>query len=273
MKLGTIRLGFVGFGHMGQILCASWERARLLPRSQILFHRRDPTKAKQNEQEFGITATSLKNLSESSEILLLCVRPNQMEGILKDLSNLHPKEKMYISVAAGVSIGFLQKYLGESAQIVRVMPNIASSAGAGMSLLSFSPHASKEFKSFATLLFGSVGQTAEIEERLMDIGCGMAGSGPAFVLELIEAMAKAGEEEGLPYSQALSIAAQTFLGAAELVRAGALPRELLLSIATPGGTTQAGLNLLRSEQVASRFTSAVRAASARSKQILTEYTP
>lgn len=271
MKIENQRLGFVGFGHMGQVMCAAIEKARLLPRSQILFHRRDSSKAKQNEQEFGVSATSLANLVESSNFLLLCVRPNQMDSVLQEIASYPLDEKKVISIAAGVNISFLQKRLGEKVQIARVMPNIATSVGEGMSLLSFSPRAPSEFRSLAVLLFGAFGQTIEIGEPLMDIGCAMAGSGPAFVLELIEAMAREGEREGLSYAQALAIAAQTFLGAAQMIRKGALPEKLLHQIATPGGTTQAGLEAMRKAAAASRFSSAIQAASERASQISDQY--
>ncbi len=271
MKIENYHIGFVGFGHMAQILCRAIENARLIPRSQILFHRRDPAKAKQNEQDFGITATSLGHLMDKSDLLLICVRPNQAEFMLRDLAELNPSSKMFVSVMAGIQLSFLQKHLGSKAQIARVMPNIASSVAEGMSLLSFASHPSIEFRSLVNLLFGASGQTIEIAEQQMDIGCGMAGSGPGLVLELIEAMAKIGEKEGITYNKALQIAAQTFLGAAKLIQKGQLPRDLLQQIATPGGTTQAGLNVLRQEQIPEKLTSAIQASCRRSKEISDEY--
>lgn len=271
MRIENLRVGFVGFGHMGQVICAALERARLIPRSQILFHRRDPAKAKQNEQEFKITATSLAHLVGHSDLLILCVRPNQLEGVLKEISAFSISEKLWVSLAAGIKIPFLQKGLGNKGQIARAMPNIASSVGEGMTLLSFEGAATSEFRSLAKILFGAFGKTLEIQDAEMDIGCAMAGSGPAFVLELIEAMARQGERDGLPYSQSLAIAAQTFLGAAQLVRSGALPEDLLRTIATPGGTTQAGLEAMRKGDAAPLFSGAIAAAAQRSAQISSQY--
>ena len=256
---------------MAQIMCKALENAKVVPRSQILFHRRDPSKAKKNEQDFGITATSLGHLMDQSNLLLICVRPNQAEFVFRDMAQLNPDSKMFASVMAGIQLSFLQKHLGSKAQLVRVMPNIASSVAEGMSLLSFLGHPSIEFRSLINLLFGSMGQTIEIAEKQMDIGCGMAGSGPGFVLELIEAMAKIGEKEGIAYNKALKIAAQTFIGAAKLIQKGEMPRDLLYQIATPGGTTQAGLDVLRQEQVPERLTAAIQAAAMRSAQISGEY--
>jgi pyrroline-5-carboxylate reductase len=271
MKIENCHVGFVGFGHMAQILCKALENSRLIPRSQILFHRRDPAKSKKNEQDFGITATSLGHLMDKSDLILICVRPNQAEFALRDLAQLNPDTKMFVSVMAGIQLSFLQKHLGSKAQIVRTMPNIASSVAEGMTLLSFLGHPSIEFRSVVNLLFGAAGQTIEIAEQQMNIGCGMAGSGPAFVLELIDAMAKIGEKEGITYNKALKIAAQTFIGAAKLIQKGDLPRDLLQQIATPGGTTQAGLDVLHQEEIPKRFAAAIQAASLRSEQISSEY--
>ncbi len=267
MKTENLRLGFVGFGHMAQVMCGALERARLVPRSQILFHRRDPAKAKQNEEEYRITATSLAHLVDHSDWLLLCVRPSQLDGVLSEINALPLQNKKVISIAAGIQLSFIQKKLGPGAQLARAMPNIAASVGEGMTLLSFASGASAEYRSQAGLLFGAFGKAMEIPEALMDIGCAMAGSGPAFVLELIEAMARQGEREGFTYAQAVAIASQTFLGAAKLLQSGALPQDLLHSIATPGGTTQAGLEAMRKEKAAAGISAAVAAASQRSAQI------
>lgn len=271
MKIESCHLGFVGFGHMAQIICKALEKTKLIPHSQILFHRRDPSKAKANEQEFGITSTSLGHLIDKSDLLLLCVRPNQAEFALRDMAQLNPNSKMFLSVMAGIRVSFLRKHLGAKAQIARVMPNIASTVGEGMSLLSFGGHTSLEFRSLSNLLFGALGEVIEIAEQQMDIGCAMAGSGPGFVLELIEAMAKIGEKEGIAYNKAIKIAAQTFLGAAQMVRQDYMPQDLLRQIATPGGTTEVGLDSMRKEQIAERFMLSIQQSARRSQQISEEY--
>ncbi len=271
MKIQNQRLGFIGFGHMAQVICEGLEKARLIARSQILFHRRDPTKAKRNEQEFRITATSLAHLVEHSDLLLICVRPNQVEGVLKEIGDFPCNEKMFISVAAGVPISFIQKQLSPKAQVARAMPNVASEVGEGMTLLSFAKGASMDFQSMAEILFGAFGRAMKIPETFMDVGCALAGSGPAFVLELIEAMAREGVKEGLTYAQALEIAAQTFFGAAKLVLQGSLPPDLLHSIATPGGTTQAGLDAMRRAGVSVHFSEAIASAAERSSQISDQF--
>ena len=253
---------------MAQIILQAIDAAKIIPKSRCLFHRRDPSKARHNEQVFGISSTSLEHLVTTTDLILICVRPAQAKEALHSLRHIQAaKTKMFISIMAGVRIPMLKELLGEGPSISRAMPNIASAVAEGMTLLSFEPHLDLERKSLWNQLFSAIGKVEEIHENQMDIGCAMAGSGPAFVLELIEAMARAGVKEGLRYEQALAIAAQTFLGAAKLVLKGQKPEDLLTQIATPNGTTAAGLEMLKQEEIKHRFTQVIEAAALRSKNL------
>ncbi len=270
MRISDYRVGFIGFGHMAQVICKAIDSSKLIPRSQMSFIRRDPSKAKKNEQEFGITSTSLENLVESSDILLLCVRPNQAESVLKEIARIGVEGKKVIAIIAGIKLAFYRKHLGKSAELLRVMPNIASAVQEGMSVFTFGPGASREFQSAAHLLFSSLGEIVEIPEEQMDISCGIAGSCPGFVFRLIEAMARAGEKHGLPYEKALKMAAQSFAGAARLILKGASPETLIQQIATPNGTTEAGFKAMSTSQMDAHFQQAAEAAARRSKEISEE---
>lgn len=272
MKISECHLGFIGFGHMAQVIAKAIEQSKLIPRSQVLFVRRDRDKARQNEKDFGITATSLENLLAKSQILILAVRPGQAELVLKDLAQhkLDPS-KMLISVLAGIRLAYYQKFLGSKIPLLRVMPNVASAVSEGMSVFTYGPDVSNELKSLTHLLFSCMGEVIEVPENLMDICCGIAGSGPGFVFRLIESMARAGEKQGLSYDKALKMAAQTFAGAGKLILKGAMPHKLLEQIATPNGTTEAGLKLMTSHQMDGHFQSVVEASAKRSKELSEEY--
>ncbi len=270
MKISEYHLGFVGFGHMAQVIFRAIDRAKLIPRSQITFIRRDPDKMRENEKEFGITSTSLENLLNRSQIVLLGVRPNQAEFVLRDMARLRFEEsKMVISVLAGIKLAFYQKYLKNP--VLRVMPNIASAVGEGMSVFTYGPHPSLEFRSLTNLLFSCMGEVIEVSESLMDISCGIAGSGPGFVIRLIEAMARAGEKQGLTYAKSLKMAAQTFAGAAKLILKGDLPESLLTQIAVPNGTTEAGFKVMNATHLDLHFQSVVEACSKRSEELSEEF--
>lgn len=270
MKINEIHLGFVGFGHMGQIIFRSLDQARLISHSKILFHRRDPSKSREDEKRYGITSTSIKNLIERSNVLLICVRPNQAEGVFQELAKAGLNSKKVISVMAGIKISSLQKFNPEM-QVIRAMPNVASEIGQGMTLLSFGESASLDFRSSARILFSSLGTITELTETEMDIGSAIAGSGPAFVLELIEEIARIGEKEGIPYKKSLAMTAQTFLGAAAFVVKGASPEDLITQIATAGGMTMEGLKVLKASGIKQILETTIKTASARSKKFSEEF--
>lgn len=270
MKVSDHHLGFIGFGHMAQVIFKAIDRAKLIPRSQIGFIRRDRDKMRENEKEFGLTSTSLKNLVDKSDVLILGVRPNQAAAVLEDLKRLGVDEsKLIVSILAGVKLSYYQKFFKNP--MLRVMPNIASEVAMGMSVFTYSHEVSVEFRSLTNILFSCMGEVIEVPESMMDISCGIAGSGPGFVFRLIEAMAREGEKQGLPYPKALKMAAQTFAGAGSLILKKGHPEILLQQIATPNGTTEAGLDKMSSFALDEHFQKVVAASANRSKELSTEY--
>ncbi len=262
------RLGFIGFGHMAKVLFESIDRSKIVPRSHIGFRQRDTGKMKLNEQRFGITSASLPKLIEQSDLLFLCVRPQQLENALKEISEAGGlRGKWLISILAGIPIARFQKAFGDGTEVLRAMPNLCSAVGEGMSALCYSSGCSLEFREAGNALFGASGEIAEVPESLMDVVVGMSGSGPGFVFRLIEAMARMGEKSGMSYSTALKMAAQTFAGAAKLILKGALPADLLVQIAVPQGTTQAGLDVMNRLELDKKFQAVLEAAAHRSAEL------
>ncbi len=261
------KIGFLGFGHMAQIIFSALIQSNLIHPSQVSFFRRDLSKAAQNESDFGITSVSLKQLIEGSDVFFLCVRPQQFHELSERLKEFDFSSKLVISVLGGTTLSTLEKGFGQSASLIRSMPNIASEVGQGMTILSYSSSCEPAFIKLTIQLFELMGLVSVQAESMMDVACGMAGSGPGFVLRLIEAMALAGKKQSMKDEDALKIAAQTFLGAASLVLNGFIPSVLLKQIATPQGTTAAGFDSMNQTEVDAHFTSAVEAAAARSKQL------
>ncbi len=272
MKISEYRIGFIGFGHMAQVIFRAIDKAKLIPRSHVYFTRRDRDKIRENEREFGITATSLETLVRESDLLLLAVRPNQAEPLLKEMVRIGIDEsKMILTVMAGLKISAYQKILGNKNQFLRIMPNIASEVAEGMSVFTYAPHSSSEFKSTTHLLFSCMGEVIEVPENLMDISCAIAGSGPGFVFRLIESMARTGEKQGLEYQKALKMAAQTFAGAAKLILKGAQPEKLLHQIATPNGVTEAGLKVMSTSHLGDQFQSVIETSAKRSRELSEQF--
>lgn len=208
---------------------------------------------------------------EKCQVLLLAVRPNQAEPILKELADLGASQKKFLTVMAGLKFSYYQKFLGKQVEIIRAMPNLASSVGEGMTALSYSPSCPSDFRSLGHLFFQSMGSIVDLDESLQDASVGVSGSGPGFVLRLIEAMAREGEREGISYEKALKMAAQTFLGAAKLVLSGQSPEKLAQQIAVPNGTTEAGFRVMKETQIDKHFQQTIAAATHRSSEISLEF--
>ncbi len=270
MKMSEYRLGFIGFGHMAQIMFHAIDGARIIPRSQVQFIQRDSAKMKRSEQKHLITSTSMERLISTSDILLLCVRPAQAEQALQQIAPLGAGDKMILSILAGVPLSLFQKHLGPQAQVIRVMPNVASAIGQGMTILS-ARHASVDFREAASMLLAPLGPSLEVPEPLMDAATGLAASSPGFVFKLIQALALQGEKEGLSPKDSLTIAAQVFTGAGQLVAKGGDPIDLMMQIATPGGVTEAGFQVMEKTELAKHFQETVQAAIRKAKQFSEEY--
>ena len=161
MRICDYRVGFVGFGHMAQILFRSMDKAKLIPRSQILFTRRDPAKIKKSEQEFCITSTTLETLLEKSDLIFLCIRPQQAEAVLKQIASLGQGPKQVISILAGIRPAYYEKFLG-AVPLVWAMPNLPAEVGEGMTTLSFNQHSTNDFRSAVNLIFQSMGSVVEL---------------------------------------------------------------------------------------------------------------
>lgn len=272
MKISDQRIGFIGFGHMAQILFRSLDHSRLVPRSKILFVRKDPAKAKRSEQEFGITATSIKTAVNESDILLLCVRPQQVNLALDELSQAGASGKRIISILAGVQFAYLEKRI-PSAFWIRAMPNLPAKVGEGMTALSYGAKQDEPFCGFAKAIFQAMGEVLVLPEEAIDLATGMAGSGPAYVFGLIDAIARLGEKEKISYLDARKMVAQTFLGAAKMLLEEPDQEigDLIAKIAVPGGTTQAGWDVFQDLKLGSHFQSVILAAAKRSKEISQEF--
>ena len=176
--------------------------------------------------------------------------------------------KLFISIAAGVTITAIEEALGSDARVIRVMPNTPALIGQGASAYALGTHATASDSELAASLLASVGTVAEVPEKLLDAVTGLSGSGPAYVYTIIEALADGGVLCGLPKDKAVQLAAQTVAGAANMVLStGEHPAALRDQVTSPGGTTIAGLQTIEAGNLRATLIDAVEAACSRSKQL------
>lgn len=205
--------------------------------------------------------------AKASDTVILAVKPQVIHQVLDEISGAGMTDKLYISIAAGISISFIESRLG-MARIVRVMPNAPALVGKGMSVLCRGTHVSDRDMGAAEKIFGALGRTLITEEKHMDAVTGLSGSGPAFVYSAIKGMIKGGELSGLSGQDAKTLALQTFLGSvATMEQSGASAAELIDMVASPGGTTVEGLKVLEKYKFEKAIEEAVVAAARRAGEL------
>lgn len=184
---------------------------------------------------------------------------------IKEFSN---KEIFFVTIAAGITTGFIEKRLGEGTRVVRVMPNLPVVIGEGISAICLGSYATKEDEEIAFEIFSSIGEVVMVDEDLMDVVTGLSGSGPAYILKVIEAICEGGIRGGLDKDISLRLVTQTTLGTAKLImESGLWPDELCKRVISPGGTTLEGLKVLDKRELRSILMEAVAQATRRSKEL------
>jgi len=262
-------LGVIGVGKMGGALVRGLVRAGALPPEQVLLSDAEPGRADRLAHELGVrVAASNRDLASRSEFVLLAVKPSAIAGVVREIAGALGADHTLVSIAAGVPTGRLREWLGKAGPaLVRVMPNTPALIGAGMFAVAASEVAPERIAVLERLL-GALGRVVVVPEAMMDAVTGVSGSGPAYVFTLIEAMADAGVAAGLPRSLAQELAAQTVAGAARMVlETGEHPAALKDAVASPGGTTIAGLAELEARGFRAAVMAAVKAAARRSREL------
>lgn len=246
---------------MGGAMLSRWRDLRLFDEVCIV----DPVAGE---------AASLNDIPKnfSPDVIVFAVKPQTLPDILANYKAYAEKGALVLSIAAGRDIAFFEKHLGQTSAIIRCMPNTPAAIGQGMSVAVANAHISETQKDLAEKMLKAVGEAVWItDESLMHAVTALSGSGPAYVFLLIEAMAAAGENLGLPAAIASQLARQTVIGSAGLAaESGNVDAaELRKNVTSPGGTTAAALDILMSgnDSMAALMRKALRAAKDRSEAL------
>lgn len=264
----TQKLAFIGGGQMAEALIAGLLATNSCRADQIwatdpVAERRDTLK-----RLYGVrVGEANRDAAEWADLLVLAVKPQLLDRVMIDIE-AGLRRTLVVSVAAGVPIKAIAAKCGGHERIVRAMPNTPAMVRDGMTALTMGSGISEQDRQVAKTLFESVGKVVVVEERLMDAVTGLSGSGPAYVFLAIEAMADGGVKMGLPRATAELLAAQTVLGAARMVlETGEHPARLKDKVASPGGTTIAGLHRLETGGLRATLIDAIEAATKRSQEL------
>ena len=264
----TSKIAFIGGGQMaeamiGGLLAGQVCSAETIWATDPIAERRDRLKG-----QFDVRVGSANPEAVTwADVIVLAVKPQVFPAILRELGPIlaHP---LVISIVAGVTIRTIAEQIGGRTRVIRAMPNTPALVREGMTALATGAGVSDKDVYLARTIFETVGLVEAVEEQLMDAVTGLSGSGPAYVFQAIEALADGGVMMGLPRQTAELLAAQTVLGAARLVLdSGVHPAQLKDRVASPGGTTIAGLHQLEQGGFRAALMAAVEAATARSKEL------
>lgn len=265
----TVQVGFIGAGRMATALARGLVSSNFLPVGHIVASDVIPEARKRFTEETGALAVDkAADVLKRSNVIFLSVKPQQMASVLEELQPKLESSHLVISIAAGVPIATLSKALGSQSRIVRVMPNTPCLVGSGASAYSLGAAATGEDGQLVERMLSTVGVAVAVPEKLLDAVTGLSGSGPAYVYQIIEALSDGGVLAGLPRDIATKLAAQTVLGAAKMVlETGEHPGALKDAVASPGGTTIAGLQALEAGGLRAALIDAVAKATARSVEL------
>jgi pyrroline-5-carboxylate reductase len=203
----------------------------------------------------------------ASDVIVLAVKPQVFPTLLPQLAPRLRSESLVISIAAGVPLPAIEAQL-PAARVVRAMPNTPALVSAGATALAAGTRANAADLALAREIFASVGEVVEVPEAQMDAVTSLSGSGPAYVFLLVEALAEAGAQLGLPGETAALLARQTVFGAGQLLQAGTeTAGELRRRVTSPGGTTAAGITALEANGFRAAVLACLQAACARGAEL------
>jgi len=265
----TLRVAVLGTGKMGGILVQGFLKAGLLPAEQIFATVAHAERAAALSKQLGV-AVSTDNLEAASkaDVILLGVKPFQIGDLVRGIRPALKPGVLLISFAASVKTSAIEEAAGSDVAVVRAMPNTPSAIGAGIAALCRGRFVTDTQLATAQKIFATVGRTVVVDEKHMDAVTGLSGSGPAFLYIIIEALAEAGVNVGLPRDIATQLAAQTTYGSAKMVlETGAHPALLKDEVTTPAGCTVDGILELEEGGLRVTLIKAVKRATERARQL------
>jgi pyrroline-5-carboxylate reductase len=269
MSVKGKKVGFLGAGNMGEAMIRGLLKAGVVPPEEIFATDARLERLEQMGKLYGIhTLSDNALLVKRVDVLILAVKPQIIHQVVREIAAAVTPRHLVISVAAGVSTASLRRVLPGGVRLIRVMPNAPALVLEGATAVARAEGLERGDLETAEEIFGAVGKTVVLEEELLDAVTGLSGSGPAYVALMIEALADGGVKVGLDRHTAMTLAAQTVLGAARLlIETGAHPGQLKDMVTSPGGTAIAGIAALEEGGVRRTLISAVERATLRSREL------
>jgi pyrroline-5-carboxylate reductase len=260
------KIGIIGVGNMGEAILRGLSHKGI---TEIVVSEKRSERREYIKKAYMVTAAvGNRELASQADVIIFAIKPQELKGVLQEIASVLESSTLLISIVAGASLAAIAAILGREVRLIRAMPNIAALILESATALAAGGGATAADIEVAETIFNALGRTVVIPETLMDAVTGMSGSGPAYVCLFIEALADGGVRMGLARKDALALAIQTVLGTARLLaEQGEHPAHLKDRVASPGGTTIAGIAELEAKGFRGAVMEAVASATRRSKEL------
>src|SRR5665811_97210 len=264
---GPKTVAILGAGVMGSTLLSGLIRSGRNA-TELIITGRNAQRAEMLAGTYGVRLMSNVDAAQAADTLVLVVKPQDMEGLLAEIRGHVPHGALVVSLAAGITSGFLEERLPVGTAVVRVMANTPALVDEGMAAVSPGQHCDELHITTVEALLRSCGKVLRVAEKHLDAVTAISGSGPAYIFYVVEAMIEAGVLLGMPRTTSTELVVQTLYGAATMLKeTGQHPTVLREQVSSPGGTTMAALRQLDDHKVRAAFVTAMEAAAKRSKEL------
>jgi pyrroline-5-carboxylate reductase len=258
------KIGFIGGGNMAEALIKGM---RLEGMQDILVSEPREDRRRYLENTYQVrTTTDNREVIENAEIIILAVKPQNMDSVLDDISFVVDESKTIVSIAAVITLQRLQEKV-KTSRLIRVMPNTPALVLEGMSVLSMCSCLPEAVVAPVRQIFMSIGKVMTLPEKQMNAVTALSGSGPAFIALFVESLTAAGQQLGLHPDNAYELAIQTLIGTAKQIQEGMPPDRLREMVTSPGGTTAAGLEVFTNRGLKEITIAALQAAYQRAEEL------
>ena len=263
------KLAFIGGGNMAEALIAGLLRKNTLTPDDLLVCEKSPERRAALESLYRVETTEDNARGPAvSQTVFLAVKPKILAEIQEEIRRGLAPDHLVISILAGISRARLGEALGHFGRVVRVMPNLPAQVGRGVSAITFPETLPESGREWVRTIFRSVGEVVEVEESSQDVVTAVSGSGPGYIFYLAQVFIEAAVAEGLSPAVARRLVTETLARSAEVLRRrDDSPEELVRKVATPGGTTEAGLAVLLEKDLAGAFLTLVARSAQRSREL------
>ncbi|GAB3989718.1 pyrroline-5-carboxylate reductase [Nocardioides marmoraquaticus] len=263
-------VAIIGAGVMGETLLSGLVRGGHDPAELLVVEKR-PDRALELTERYGVAVVHDVALVADADTVALVVKPQDMADVLAEVAPHLRPGRLVVSLAAGITTGFIESLLPEGVAVVRVMPNTPALVDEGMAAISPGSHCDADHLARAESMLAATGRVVQVPEKQQDAVTAISGSGPAYLFFVVESMIEAGVHLGLPRSTATELVVQTVVGSAKLLReTGDHPTVLRERVTSPGGTTAAAIRQLEDHKVRAAFITAMEAARDRSRALASE---